>query len=103
MTVLVCLGSTPDTWWQAKNVIGRAVLEKAEQLAISEAAREAIVTGSAMDSLDLDNIAPPVKDEVWLAVERAAAEITIAPPADGDWPPEWTAHVAELASEMHAR
>ena len=103
MTVLVCLGPTPDTWWQAKNAIGLAVLVKAEQLAANQAAREAIVIGGAVQSLDLDDIAPPLKAQVWLAVERAAAEIATAPPVEVDWPPEWIAHVADLASEMEAR
>ena len=103
MTILVCLGSTPDTWWQAKNLIGRAVLEKAEQFATNEAARQAIVVGSAVHSLDLDNIAQPLKEQVWQAVEHAAAEVANAPPVDDDWPPEWVAHVADLAREMEAR
>lgn len=104
MTVLVCLGPTPDTWWQAKNTIGWALLERAAQVAPNEAAREAIMVGSNVHMLDFGDLEPPLREQVWLAVEESAR--TVAAEASDEsyrWPPRWIAHVDELAREMEAR
>jgi hypothetical protein len=44
VTILICLGAEPDTWWQAKNVIGREVLRLAAESAATDEAREALVS-----------------------------------------------------------
>src|SRR5690242_7713772 len=77
VTIILCLGSTPDTWWQAKNWIGRQVLDRAERLAPDEASRKAIFEGQLFQSLNLFDIASPLRERVWTAVEAAAREISI--------------------------
>lgn len=104
MTILVCLGPTPDTWWQAKNWIGRQVLDRAEQLAPDEEAKNAIVMGQVVQTLSLYDMASPLKERVWTTVELAAKQISVEAVADADaWPRDWMEHVAELAREMEAR
>lgn len=104
MTIIVGLGATPDTWWQAKNWIARQVLDRAEQIAPNEAARHAIADGQIFQSLDLNDMTSPLKEHVWTAVESAAKQIAIEAAANPDtWPREWTEHVEELAREMEAR
>jgi len=104
MSIIVCLGPTPDTWWQAKNWIGRQVLDRAEQLAPDEAVRKVIFEGKIFQSLDLDALGPPHRERVWVAVETAAHQISVEAAGDPDtWPREWMEHVAELAHEMEAQ
>jgi hypothetical protein len=103
VTILVCLGATPETWWQAKNWVARQVLERAEQLAPDEAARTAIVEGRVLQSLDLGGMASPLQERVWSAVEEAAKQVSAEAAADPDtWPRDWAEHVAELARELEA-
>ena len=104
MTILVCLGSTPDTWWQARNWIGRQVLDRAEQLAPDEDARKAIFMGHVVQTLAVYEMDSPLRERVWMTVEQAAKQISIEAAVDPDsWPREWMEHVAELAREMEAR
>lgn len=104
MSIVVCLGPTPETWWQAKNWIGGQVLHRAETLAPDEAAREVIFNGQIFQSLDLHDLPSPLRERVWEAVETAAQQISIEAAADPEtWPREWMEHVAELAHEMEAR
>jgi hypothetical protein len=104
VTILVCLGPTPDTWWQAKNWIGRQVLDRAEQLAPDEDVKAAIFMGNVVQTLTLYEMASPLREHVWATLEQAAKEISIEAEADPDtWPREWMEHVAELAREMEAQ
>lgn len=104
MTILVCLGPTPDTWWQAKNWIGRQVLDRAEQLALDEDAKAAIFMGNVVQTLTLYEMDSPLRERVWATVEQAAKEISIEAEADPDtWPRGSIDHVADLAHEMEAR
>ena len=84
--------------------MGRDLLEQAAQVAPNEAAREAIVVGSATQLLDIYEIESPLREQVWQAVEEAARnasnEVPGAPPR---WPQEWIDHVEVLAREMEAR
>ena len=80
MTIVVCLGPTPDTWWQAKNAIGDRVLERAEQIAPDEVARKAISEGKLFQALNLNELAPPLKGRVWEAIEEAARQIQLKRP-----------------------
>lgn len=104
MTILVCLGPRPDTWWQAKNEIGRRVLDRAEELSGDAETRQAIFDGKIAQSLDLNRIDPLLRERVWYAVEAAAKQIAAEPPIDDtDWLPDWTEHVRDLAGEMQTR
>jgi hypothetical protein len=86
MTVLICLGPTPDTWSQAKNTLGWGLLEKAAQVAPNEAAREAILVGSYMHMIDLDEMESPLREQVWQTVEQTAREVSSEAPGP---PPLW--------------
>jgi hypothetical protein len=80
------------------------LLERAAQAAPSDAAREAIIVGSAAHNLDLNGMESPLREQVWEVVEetarRVSTEASGPPPL---WPAEWLDHVAELAREMEAR
>ena len=79
-------------------------MEKAAQVAPNEAAREAIVIGSAMHMLDIYEIESPLREQVWHAVEEAAREASNEVPGPSPlWPQEWIDRVADLAREMEAR
>ena len=101
MTILVCLGSTPQTWWQAKNVIGKHVLDRAASIAEDESARDAINLGTILQLLAIHETASPLREQIWQAVERAAVEVHDEPPQD--WRRDEIDHVGELAREMQAR
>ena len=104
MTVLVCLGATPDTWWQARNSLGWSLLERAAEAAPNEAAREAITVGSAVHSLDFNGMESPLREQVWHVVEHAARQLSAEVPGPPPlWPADGLDHVAELAREMEAR
>jgi hypothetical protein len=104
VTVLVCLGPTPDTWWQTRNSLGWNLLEKAARAAPNEDAREAIMRGSAFHTLDLEAMESPLREQVWQAVEETARQFSRETPGPPPlWPSEWLEHVADLAREMEAR
>jgi hypothetical protein len=65
----------------------------------------AIRHGEIFQLLDLTEMEAPLKERVWEAVEHAARDVARAKAEEDDsgWLPEWTEHVAELASEMEAR
>jgi len=89
VTVLICLGPTPDTWWQAKNTIGWALLERAAQVAPNEAVRETIMVGSNVHMLDFDDMEPPLREQVWQAVEESARRVAAEAHSEpyNKWPP----------------
>lgn len=101
MTVLICLGPTPDTWWHAKNAIGDRILGRAELLARDDDVRKAVREGKISQSLILYELESELRERVWQVVEEAARAVADAEPAD--WPQETIAHVAELARELEAR
>jgi hypothetical protein len=104
VTVLICLGPTPDTWWQARNSFAWSLLERAAQAAPNEAARDAILLGSAVHDLDLHGMESPLREQVWEVVEETAREISREEPGPSPlWPAEWLDHLAELVREMQAR
>lgn len=103
MTILVCLGETPDTWWQAKNSTGGPLLDRAAELSADEETRDAILVGRYAHALILNEMVAPLKERVWDAVEAAAAEIAAEAPPEGAERTPWAEHVAELAREMKAR
>jgi hypothetical protein len=103
VTVLICLGPTPDTWWQTRNSLGWSLLERAAQVAPNEGAREAIMRGSAFQTLDLTAMESPLREQVWQAVEETARQVSRETPGPAPlWPAEWLEHVADLAREMEA-
>jgi hypothetical protein len=61
VSIVVSLGETPETWWRAKGVIGRTVLEEASQIAATEEAREAIYLGQIHQHLELPSLPDPVR------------------------------------------
>jgi hypothetical protein len=101
MTILVCLGKTPDTWWQVTNAIGNEVLSRAEALATDEEVRTAVFEGKVFQSLALYEMESSLRERVWRVIEHAARSAAEAAPAD--WSPQVIAHVAQLAQEMEAR
>jgi hypothetical protein len=101
MTILVCLGETPDTWWQAKNSIGDRVLSRAEALAADDDVRKVVFEGKIVQTLTLYDLEPGLRERVWRVVERAAR--AVAEDESADWPPATISHVADLAREMEAR
>jgi len=104
VTVLICLGPTPDTWWQARNTVGWSLLERAAQAAPNEAARDAIMVGSAVHALDLEGMESPLREQLWQAVEQTARHVSNETPGPPPlWPAEWLEHVADLTREMEAR
>lgn len=104
VTVLICLGPTPDTWWQVRNSLGWSLLDRAAQAAPDEGVREAIVVSSAVQNLDLHGMESPLREQVWQAVEETARLVASESPGPPPlWPAEWLAHVGELAREMEAR
>lgn len=114
MSIIVCLGETPDTYWQASNDMADLVLDRAQELATDEEAREAIAIGQAVHTLFLYEMASPLKERVWQAVEEAARQLAAEALAEAapkwDWHPatqaaprSWADHVGELAREMEAR
>jgi hypothetical protein len=106
VTILVCLGPTPETWWQAKNLLGETVLDRAEELATDEVTQKAIFDGKVAQALDIHGLAAAVRERVWAAVEEAAKQVSTSPqtlPNGSDWPTESIQHVAELGREMELR
>jgi hypothetical protein len=54
--------------------------------------------------LDIHEIEPPLREQVWQAVEQAARDASNEPPgASPLWPQDWIDHVADLAREMKAQ
>ena len=100
MTVLICLGPTPDTWWQAKNAIGDRVLSRAETLARDDDVRSVVFEAKISQALILYELESELRGRVWDVVEEAARSIVTADPTD--WPHETIAHVDDLAREMEA-
>ena len=104
MSIFVQLGPTPDTTWQARNALGRELLERAAQVAANEAARHKILVGGAMQHLDLYDIDSPLREQVWQAVEETARTASTETPGPSPlWPQEWIDRVADLARGMEAR
>ena len=101
MTVLICLGPTPDTWWQAKNAIGDRVLSRAEMLARDDDVRRVVFEAKISQALILYELEFELRSRVWRVVEEAARSVVTAEPTD--WPDETIAHVDDLAREMEAR
>jgi hypothetical protein len=104
VTILIRLDESPETWWQAQNVIAGEVLDAALDIAPNEEARQAIFLGKAYNCLDLAGLPSPLREHVWDAVEQAAERF----PTDStlhrhEWPEDWLAQVAELHREMAAR
>jgi hypothetical protein len=58
VTILVCLGQTPDTWRQATNVIGHTVLSCAEARAADDDVRTVVFDGKIFHDLDLYDLEP---------------------------------------------
>jgi hypothetical protein len=104
VTILVCLGESPDTWWQAQNVIAGELLDAALYIAPTEEARNAISLGKAYNCLNLLALSSPLREQVWDAVEQAAERFATDPTLHHhEWPEDWLARVTELHHEMAAR
>ena len=104
MTFIISLGESPDTWWQASNVIGWTVTERAEKLAEDEEVRHILLQGFHMKLLALDTLDPAIRERVWAAVEEAARQLASEDPPPGlHWAPGSTEHIAGLWREMESR
>lgn len=104
MSVFIWLGPTSDTWWNAKNSLGRALLDSAAQATPNDAVREAIVVGRHMHLLDLGDMELPLREEVWEVIEQTARRVSSeAPGLPPLWPVESLGHVADLAREIEGR
>lgn len=101
MTLLVCLGSTPDTWWQGTNELGSRLLRRAEELASDADVAAALATGGVASTLALNEMEPKLGERVWAAVEVAARQLSSE--RSDDVSQEWADHLAELAEEMELR